>query len=727
VKKVIYSQPIRILAFLLAIICLPLAVGATVAAAWSIDNSFSVYGNPQKMIQSKLQNMLWSYTDVIMNQELYNPGAVQAEQEYINLRFTVILDGVVLETTEQGDETIFVQESFDLAQYYGLETLQQLVELVENVPAVAKLYRVESDTQVYKVIPEEASLVQDAALLTAAETQKSTEHYGEKRDIIEKETAATDGQSEQELEKDNEILPGKTPYQEGDLQLTVFVSLANELQPGDRFAGFAGFMSNLLDASDWFIPVAGIGYLFALIGLLISFCAAGHIDQSKKAVPTRLCNVPLEGVIILFGTLGVLAAAGGIEILDAVNDYSVWNDLFSAILAIVGAVFCLFAMETFVLGALLNLAVRFKCGIFWKNSLVWWLIRWLGRITGKGVHFCFATVCNLPVLGKTVFLLLGGWIINSIVILILIDSGSEGLFFLHRLIAATLCIAIIVWAVVGLKDLQLAIRNMAVGDLDTPVRTDRLRGPMRGIGEDLTHIKEGVNLQVQERMKSEHLKTELITNVSHDIKTPLTSIINYVDLMKKKNPQDETLCGYLEVLDRQSNRLKKLIEDLIEASKASSGVLATNPQQCDLEVLLQQVLGEYTERLQAAGLTPVVSLPKQQLTVMADGRHLWRILDNLLNNICKYAQSGTRVYMDLEQQDEWAVLSFRNISRDQLNISAEELTERFIRGDRSRHTEGSGLGLSIARSLTELQGGQLQLAVDGDLFKAVVWFPVNKA
>ena len=223
-------------------------------------------------------------------------------------------------------------------------------------------------------------------------------------------------------------------------------------------------------------------------------------------------------------------------------------------------------------------------------------------------------------------------------------------------------------------------------------------------------------------MKSEHFKSELITNVSHDIKTPLTSIVNYVDLLEKEELGNETAREYVAVLSRQSGKLKKLIDDLVEASKASAGVLPVHTERCELGVLLDQCAGEYGERLRAAALDLVVTKPETPVVILADGRHMWRILDNLLSNVLKYAMPGTRVYLSLTREGERAVVTLRNISRDPLNLSGEALMERFVRGDSSRNTEGSGLGLAIARSLAQLQGGELDLTVDGDLFKVTLRF-----
>ena len=227
---------------------------------------------------------------------------------------------------------------------------------------------------------------------------------------------------------------------------------------------------------------------------------------------------------------------------------------------------------------------------------------------------------------------------------------------------------------------------------------------------------------MNERLKSERFKTELITNVSHDIKTPLTSIINYSDLIGKEEPGSEKIAEYADVLKRQSEKLKRLLEDLIEASKASTGNLDVHLTPCDAAVLVTQAEGEYQEKLDAAGLTLIARKPEDPLYILADGRRLWRVFDNLRNNVCKYSQPGTRVYLTLEKQGSDAVFTFRNTSREELNVTPEELMERFVRGDSSRSTEGSGLGLSIARSFTELQNGTMELDIDGDLFKVILRF-----
>jgi signal transduction histidine kinase len=220
------------------------------------------------------------------------------------------------------------------------------------------------------------------------------------------------------------------------------------------------------------------------------------------------------------------------------------------------------------------------------------------------------------------------------------------------------------------------------------------------------------------------MKTELITNVSHDIKTPLTSIINYASLMGTTDPSDPKMAEYSEVVVRQSDKLKRLIEDLVEASKASTGNLEIVPAPLDAVTFVSQTAGEFKEKLEASNLNLITNAPEGPVMIMADGRRMMRIYDNLMNNICKYAQPGTRVYLSLEVQGNQAVTTFKNTSSAELNISADELVERFVRGDQSRNTEGNGLGLSIAKSMTELQGGSFKIDIDGDLFKVSLSFPV---
>ena len=268
-------------------------------------------------------------------------------------------------------------------------------------------------------------------------------------------------------------------------------------------------------------------------------------------------------------------------------------------------------------------------------------------------------------------------------------------------------------------------RNMGKGNLETKVSDRFLVGAFRDFAGDLNALADVAKVAAQEQMKSERMKTELITNVSHDIKTPLTSIINYVDLLEKPHTAEEEQ-QYLEVLGRKSQQLKKLIGDLTEMSKASSGSIAVNVEWVDAAEAINQALGEFADKLELCHLTPVFNRPEEPVYIRADGRLTWRVLSNLLSNAVKYAMPGTRLYIDLTASGNRASISVKNISKEPLNVDAQELMERFVRGDASRNTEGSGLGLNIAKSLMEVQNGQLSLTVDGDLFKATLHFPVTK-
>lgn len=294
------------------------------------------------------------------------------------------------------------------------------------------------------------------------------------------------------------------------------------------------------------------------------------------------------------------------------------------------------------------------------------------------------------------------------------------LWILEKLVLAVLALQ----AADSVMRLRASAEELAQGNLGCQIPLDGMTGELLEFGRDMNAISHVVAAAVEDRTRSERLKTELVTNVSHDIKTPLTSIINYADLIGRETTDNEKISEYAQVLYRQSTRLKKLIEDLMEVSKAATGNLEVYLERCQAGVLLSQAMGEFEQRLRDRGIDVVIRQRQEPVWILADPRMLWRILDNLMTNICKYAQSDTRVYLSLETQENQAVLTFKNTSSYPLDMDASELMERFVRGDRSRHTEGSGLGLSIARSLTELQGGSMQLTTDGDLFKVTLVFPI---
>lgn len=456
---------------------------------------------------------------------------------------------------------------------------------------------------------------------------------------------------------------------------------------------------------------AMIGFaLLALCCFAFLMAAAGHksgIDEIQPGLTERL---PFDVFTAAAAVLGVILmglliefSSGGANILKFIT----YTLVFEA-----GAALCIWWSLSF--------ARRLKLGNVLKSCISIRLLLWCWRTFKKLLAFVGDALRGMALIPKATVIIFA---ILFLEFFWIVAYGADGAFLLFGwFIERAVLVLLTAYVLLCMKKLLKAGEELSQGNLDYRVDTAKMRGPLKEHGEQLNRIGEGMNKAVNERMRSEHFRTELITNVSHDIKTPLTSIINYVDLLEKEEIDNEKAREYLEVLSRQSARLKKLIDDLIEASKASTGNLNVSLERCELGVLIDQCAGEYAEKLKAAGLELVVTKPEEPVTIMADGRHMWRVFDNLLNNVCKYAMAGTRVYINLDKEAGRATVTFRNISAQQLNISGEELMERFVRGDSSRNTEGSGLGLSIARSLVQLQKGELELTVDGDLFKVTLRF-----
>lgn len=388
-----------------------------------------------------------------------------------------------------------------------------------------------------------------------------------------------------------------------------------------------------------------------------------------------------------------------------------------------GRVFFCAALVPLVLLFLCAFAAQCKAGTVLRSALIARIARFLWRIVRSLFLGLWRIARNLPLIWKTA---LAGLILVFIEFVLFMQDyyGTLAAPFLALKLAELLAA---LYIALNLRTLQKGGEKLARGDFSSPIDTRYLIGDFKRYGQELNDVQSGLEQAVQEQMKAEHLKTELITNVSHDIKTPLTSIVNYVDLLKKEDIPSPEAREYIAVLDRQSHRLKKLTEDLVEASKASSGVLNVDLQPTDVNVLFSQIEGEYQERLAACQLTLVTQPPAPGTVIRADSRLLSRVMDNLVSNICKYALPSTRVYVVSTLSREAVTISFKNVSRDELNISPDELMERFVRGDASRHTEGSGLGLSIARSLVQLQGGRFDLAIDADLFRADITFPLSES
>ena len=485
---------------------------------------------------------------------------------------------------------------------------------------------------------------------------------------------------------------------------TAMVTIAADLLRSENAPSYSYLLCQ------WLLEHTGLTiFLTALFALLALFCfcfslaAAGHWQGHEGIHLTWPSKIPADvWLIVLLCTFFI-----GWEAF-----YYGWGRVF----------FCA-ALVPFVLLFLYAFAAQCKAGTVLRSALIARIARFLWRIVRSLFLGLWRIARSLPLIWKTA---LAGLILVFIESVLFIQDyyGTLAAPFLALKLAELLAV---LYVAVNLRTLQKGGEKLANGDFSSPIDTKYLIGDFKRYGQELNDVQSGLEQAVQEQMKAEHLKTELITNVSHDIKTPLTSIVNYVDLLKKEDIPSPEAREYIAVLDRQSHRLKKLTEDLVEASKASSGVLNVDLQPTDVNVLFSQIEGEYQERLAACQLTLITQPPAPGTVIRADSRLLSRVMDNLVSNICKYALPSTRVYVVSTLSREAVTISFKNVSRDELNISPDELMERFVRGDASRHTEGSGLGLSIARSLVQLQGGRFDLAIDADLFRADITFPLSES
>ena len=451
------------------------------------------------------------------------------------------------------------------------------------------------------------------------------------------------------------------------------------------------------------------GGSFALCALLCIYLAAFSGYDKNGILELRFLNsIEVDILLVIYG----IAMFPLIEYTAETVRYQ-YSDIYKVVL-----VFLLFAVMTaLTLVVVMNLSAHFKMKHWWKHSIIWQF----GNAVVK--FFCWA-LKGISIMWKLAAIV-AAYSFCLLILGFLSEDWSIGPFAIFAallVIAAGVCIAI--WFGSQLKKIELGGRAIAGGDFDYRIESEKLWPMLREHADNLNGAAKGMSRAVDDRMKSERFKTELITNVSHDLKTPLTSIVSYVDLLKKEDIENENAKEYIEVIDRQSAKLKKLTEDLVEASKASSGAVTVNREILNIGELINQSVGEFSEKLEAAEILPVINIPEEEVKVFTDGRLLWRVFDNLIQNIIKYAQPGTRAYFDLLEGDGFAVLTIRNISKEPLNMTAEALMERFVRGDASRNSEGNGLGLSIASSLTELCGGVFELTLDGDLYKVTITLPV---
>lgn len=485
-----------------------------------------------------------------------------------------------------------------------------------------------------------------------------------------------------------------------------------------------------------YVKVAGIGFAAGMIIVLLSLVWLGIVagrtaedeelhlnvfDHWKTEIAAAAVIVPWFFVTMLVGANWNGFGYQAVSYYGTDYEYA-WHygnlyytfSLTAADVAIISG-YTAITMILFLIG-FLSLIRRIKGRTLWKNSLV----RWLVIHVGKGWRIFWN---NRNMVFKIILLL------GIFVLLHWLMAITGGVFLILAAAADILAAIFLIKGAIEKDKIKKGIQKIASGELSYQIPCDKMSADNKQMAEAINDIGNGLNRAVEAGIKSERLKTDLITNVSHDIKTPLTSIINYVDLLKRENFDDPKIQGYLEILEAKSQRLKTLTEDVVEASKVSSGNITLEMMDVNLVEMLNQTIGEFSEKMDAKNLTIVATLPEEAAIIHVDGRRMWRVLENIFNNAAKYAMPGTRVYVDLKVTDvknengkKKVFFSMKNMSENPLNINADELTERFIRGDISRSTEGSGLGLSIAKNLTEMQGGTFTLYVDGDLFKVMIEF-----
>lgn len=448
-------------------------------------------------------------------------------------------------------------------------------------------------------------------------------------------------------------------------------------------------------------------FLLELLCLIYLSIVAGKRDDSGTVylnvfdrIPTELLILP-AAVGIIFFVFGLAGVWAGYDDGDYISLL-----LLSGIIVFFGTAFLLVFYLSFIR--------RIRAGVLWHHSILRWFVHGIGQLFTRrksstkmliwfGLHL-LACLFILPIISISY----DGSILSIGVAMFAVLCGVESVLIIREGVQR--------------NKVMEGIGKIASGDLEYKIDESELKGDNKKFAQAVNTIGEGLHNAVDESMKNERLQADLITNVSHDIKTPLTSIINYVDLLKREDLQNERAQNYIKVLDSKSQRLKQLAEDLVEASRISSGNINLDMVRINLVELVHQTEGEFAERFEERGLKVISNLPKESVAILADGRRIWRVLENLYQNVAKYAMERTRVYVDLQADGKKVVFSIKNISENPLNIEADELTERFIRGDVSRSTEGSGLGLSIAQNLTTLMGGTFQIYLDGDLFKVMIGF-----
>lgn len=695
---------------------------SAVGVAYLIDQGG--YANPEGFVQDHIVgNAFYSYMNSAAD---YYTAFLQKQSgdSYTNLenfeqKFSRENSNFFFTVQDDTGKTVFESPDQDEAYQYTRSQEQYLSYNWRNVVEEDHVFSSEEAFEEYVNSLNRQNFNVDSAYITTYEQEDSAEDVsGAQTEERSPEPAQENSPTETTADDHPADLPGSKvhayiSYQCFDYaHVTITGYIRQTLAAKDRIYFEAYYTNLLVENRNALIWLTAALFVLCLALVIFLLCAAGHKEGVEGIHLNWVDKIPLDLYLVVAILLGAGLFALGIDLSGA----SWWFMI--VLIALLGAALVLLAVSV-----LMTLSTRFKSGAFWKNTVIYFCLRLLLRMLKAikaGVSYCAK---HLHLYWQAGLIFVGVSLAELFFLAAFSRSAVVVIWVIAKLIEAPLLVLI----VISLQKLKAGGEALAEGNLNASVDLKHMYGVLRSHGENLNSVAQGMQKAVQQQLKSERFRTDLITNVSHDIKTPLTSIVNYVDLLKKEDVQPEKAKEYIAVLDRQSARLKKLTEDLVEASKASSGTLPVHLEAVDVNVLLSQVSGEYQSRFELCKLEPIVKLSSEDPQILADGKLLWRVFDNLLSNICKYAMPGTRVYFTSEVQDGRVSISFKNISNYPLDITADELLERFVRGDSSRSTEGSGLGLSIAQSLTGLQKGTFDLVVDGDLFKANLSFPLLNA
>lgn len=689
------------------------------------------------MILSVLSNYVQNYQSIYENEKDYfatdnfvsrymNTLSVFSNRLiYQNESYPMCYDGetqisYIGESYESYD--INIEDCYILIQYQNKAITN--VELTAETNTIEKILKFISENENSKKVDILAGNVTSDSDVIG---NKAIKYF----DYFENTYYTVNGQSEmqEDVEKPERIMeaPEDAVYETSNSQqhrqyitaniqdFTIHSSYKEELKKNSDELFFREFLSNYTDYGDNIYIILPVGFAILLLIAIYLIVSIGHVKGKEDIDLNDLDKIPLE--IVYF--VGLFIAGIVCAILSESNYISENNiNLFISLIVtayIVAYVTCAVLFDTTV--------KRIKAKTLIKNTLCYKALRWFvhlcRKIMNRLQNAWNQTMLSKDIVKKLAFVIVG-YIIIAVILLgifnlfgLLLDLAL-GIYIFYKIVQRINCFT----------KVEKHLKEMYEGNNTAKLNQADFTSEFQNIVTYINDISNGFENAIQEGIKSERLKTELITNVSHDIKTPLTSIINYVDLLKKEKIENEKAKEYMEVLDNKSQRLKKLTEDLLEASKASSGNVKLNIEKINIVELMKQSTGEFEDKFKNKNLEIITSIPEKEICIHADNRYMYRIIENIFSNVSKYSMDNSRVYIDVIQKDKKVHITVKNISKDVLNISEEELMRRFVRGDKSRTTEGSGLGISISKSLAEIQNGEMNIKVDGDLFKVELIFDI---